>query len=111
LTLTANLDLKFSAVVFALYAFGCFPITSCRGHPPPTQGEEYPLVVFYARPRTVPFIVGVAAGSGVGICNEPADGFGALNVFGSSIVDMQKFAKGLHHVFPAVIRNSAKKEA
>lgn len=104
-----GLDLGIASVVFALYAFGCFPITSCRGHPPPTAGARHPLVVFYARPERAPLIVGVAGGSGVGICNEWADSEGALMVFGTNIIDMRKFAIGLHHAFPAVSASVALK--
>jgi len=105
-----GLDLGIANVVFALYAFGCFPITSCRGHPPSMGGERHPLVVFYPRPERAPFIVGVAAGSGVGICNEWADSEGALIVFGTNIIDMRKFAIGLHHAFPAISASTAQKD-
>ncbi|MGD0406442.1 MAG: hypothetical protein ABSB10_07330 [Candidatus Bathyarchaeia archaeon] len=105
----AGLDLGIANVVFALYAFGCFPITSCRGHPPP-RGERHPLVVFFPRPELTSIIVGVAAGAGVGMLNVETDNKEGLIVFGRSIVDMEKFANGLHNVFPAASMMKPKKK-
>lgn len=93
-----GLDLGIANVVFALYAFGCFPITSCRGHPLPI-GERYPLVVFFARPEVVPLIVGVAAGAGVGLLSQEADSEQSLIVYAKNILDMQRFANGLHKAY------------
>jgi hypothetical protein len=105
----AVLDLGIASVVFALYAFKCLPVTSCRGHP--AQGEEHPLVVFFTRLKLVPIIVDVADSSGVGICNQRGDLDGALMVYGRNILDMRKFALGLQQAYPAsarVIRNLKK---
>jgi len=91
------LDLGIASVVFALYAFKCFPTTSCRGHPE-GRGESHPLVVFFPRPEIASSVVGVAAETGVGMCNAEAEA-GGLMVYGRSIVDMRKFASGLHQAW------------
>lgn len=93
------LDLGIASVVFALYAFKCFPITSCRGHPKGSGGERHPLVVFFPRPELAHSVVSVAAETGVGMCNEIAEA-GALMVYGRSILDMRRFASGLHRGSP-----------
>jgi hypothetical protein len=90
------LDLGIASVVFALYAFKCFPITSCRGHPEGSRGESHPLVVFFPRPELASAVVGVAREAGVGMCSEA----GGLMVYGRSIVDMREFASGLHQASP-----------
>lgn len=103
-----DVDLGIASVVAALYAFGCFPITSCRGHLPPC-GERYPLVIFFAKPERVPIIVGVAAGTGVGLCNEACAGEAGLMVYATNIIDMQRFAIGLYRAFPSVTLSERKK--
>lgn len=92
------LDLGIASTVFALYAFKCFPITSCRGHLE-GRGENHPLVVFFPRPELAPTVVGVAAEAGAGMCYVETYPGGVM-VYGRSIVDMRKFASGLHRASP-----------
>jgi hypothetical protein len=103
-----GVDLGVASVVAALYAFGCFPMTSCRGHPPPC-GERHPLVIFFAKRKVVPIIVGVAAGTGVGLCDAACAGEEGLMVYATNIVDMQRFAVGLYRAFPSVTLSERKK--
>jgi hypothetical protein len=103
-----GLDLGIASAVFALYAFGCFPITSCRGHLS-LGHEKYPLVVFFARPERVPVIVGIAAGTSVGLCNEECEGGEALMVYANNIIDMQRFALGLHKAFLSITLTERKR--
>ena len=105
----AILDLGIASIVFALYAFKCLPVTSCRGHP--AQGEEHPLVVFFTRPELVPIIVDVATSSGVGIYNQWGDLDGALMVYGRNILDMRKFALGLQLAYPRAVKAGAVKSS
>lgn len=90
-----SLDLGIVSTVFALYAFECFPITSCRGHPDGGRGESHPLVCFFPRPKLGPTIVGVATEAGVGMYCAGIYAGGVI-VYGRSILDMRKFASGLH---------------
>ena len=88
-------DLGIASVVCSLYAFKCYPITSCRGHPG-ERGARHPLVVFFCEPQVAPLLVGVAAGSHVGMENEYLDeADGALIVYAQSIVEMRNFAMDL----------------
>ena len=92
------LDLGVASVVYALYAFKCFPVTSCRGHPE-GSGESHPLVVFFPRHEVASSVVDAAKEAGVGMCNVEVEA-GGLMVYGRSIVDMRRFASGLHRVTP-----------
>jgi len=104
LELPSFLDLGIASTVLSLYAFKCFPITSCRGHLKGHGGERHPLVAFFPQPDLAPIIVGVAAGTGVGICNECVDEGWGLMVYGQSIIEMRSFALGLQRAYPATRR-------
>jgi hypothetical protein len=93
-------DLGIGGTVLSLYAFKCFPVTSCRGHPG-VRGARYPSIVFFAQPESAPIVAGVAAGTGVGICNM--DG-GTIMVYARSILDMRKFATGLQRAYPTALQ-------
>ena len=104
-------DLGIASVAYSLYAFKCFPITSCRGHPG-VRGARHPLVVFFCEPQVAQLLVGVAAGSQVGLendCLDEADG--ALIVYARSIVEMRNFAMGLSRAsrFAAKLKCSLRK--
>lgn len=92
------LDLGIASTVFALYAFKCFPITSCRGHPEEKGSETHPLVVFFSKPEFVPLIIEAAKKTGVGLNMSPSTSLGALMVYAPSINDMRNFSLELYNI-------------
>jgi hypothetical protein len=48
--------------------------------------------------------MGVAAGSGVGLCNQSGEAEGGLTVYAQSILEMRSFAYGLFRTFPSVLK-------
>lgn len=91
------LDLGIASTVFALYAFKCFPIASCRGHPEGTGSEAHPLVVFFSKPEIIQLLIEAAKKTGVGL-NMPKSTSGALMVYAPSINDMRNFSIELYNI-------------
>lgn len=94
----SGLDLGIISTVFALYAFKCYPLTSCRGHPDDTGTGDCPKVVFFATPERASGLVRAARASGAGLTNHQTDEGPAVMVNGRNLNDVRKFSVELYHV-------------
>lgn len=100
-----QLDLGIASTVIALYAFKCFPITSCRGHPEEKGSETYPLVVFFSKPEIVPLLIEAAKKAGVGLEMPQSVSPGALMVYAPSINEMRNFSLELYNISKRIAHN------
>ncbi|MDG6953936.1 MAG: hypothetical protein JRN33_02990 [Nitrososphaerota archaeon] len=94
----SGLDLGIVSTVFALYAFKCYPLTSCRGHPGDTGTGDCPKVVFFATPDRAPGLVRAASASNVGLQNYEPGEWPAIMASGRNLTDIRKFSMELFHV-------------
>jgi hypothetical protein len=93
-----NLDAGIASPVYALYAFGCFPFTSCRGHPGERGTGDCPKVVFWCPKRLGRAVVAAATSSGVGLTNEETTNGDGLMVSGKNVNDVRRFSQALRQL-------------
>ncbi|HEV2137773.1 MAG TPA: hypothetical protein VGR53_02945 [Nitrososphaerales archaeon] len=106
-----GLDLGIISPVFALYAFKCFPFTSCRGHPGHVgDTEDCPKVVFFAPPERGPQLVQAAIKTGVGLVNDTTPEGTALLVNSRNLLDMRTFSMELHRTAQSLSRRKPQLE-
>jgi hypothetical protein len=88
-----GLDLGTASAVFALYAAGSIPFSSCNGGVlGDYHSEQYPLVAFYAREPSVPLLLAAAEQVSAGLENTDA---GALMVYSGDLITLVRFARSL----------------
>jgi hypothetical protein len=88
-----GLDLGIASTVFALFAAGSIPFSSCNGGVlGDYHSEQYPLVAFYAREPAVPLLLAAAEQVSAGLGNTDA---GALVVYSGDLITMVRFARSL----------------
>jgi hypothetical protein len=92
----SGLDLGIISTVFALYAFKCYPLTSCRGHPNDTGTGDCPKVVFFAKPDQGPGLVRAAQLSNAGLVNYQTEEWPAIMVNGRNLTDLRRFSIELY---------------
>jgi hypothetical protein len=85
-----DLDLGVAAVVVALSAAQCAPISSCNGSP--GHNEAYPLVAFYCRKGRMRDILKVAELTDCGLHNGNS---GTLVVYAGNVHRLMSFAEAL----------------
>ncbi|HET6609462.1 MAG TPA: hypothetical protein VFG62_22510 [Rhodopila sp.] len=83
-------DFGVASAVVALSAFGCIPVTSCRG---PTLGRRLhsqpaPMVVFYARASHVPLLLEAVSQSGCQIVNNDAK----VEIYADELIKLHRFS-------------------
>jgi hypothetical protein len=92
------IDFGVGAAVVALSAFGCVPVTSCRG---PTLGmrthsQPAPMIVFYARPPQVSSLLEAVARANCQIINNDAK----LEIYADDVRKLHQFAITLRRFLP-----------
>lgn len=87
------IDVGLAGTVAALSAARCIPCTSCNaGAFGGRHHEDYPVVVFYARPQHLLLLLSAAEASGVGIVNSLG---GGIAIYSDDVRLMPAFAKEL----------------
>jgi hypothetical protein len=84
------LDLGVASAVLALSAAHCVPLYSCNGEK--GHSEEFPVVIFRARPARVPDLLEAADEAGCGLINVDD---GRLMVYAGHVRTMIGFARAL----------------
>jgi hypothetical protein len=87
-----GLDIGVAGAVLTLAALGCVTVTSCNGGCfGDWHREDYPLIVFYAKPQDKETLLKAARESGAGITHYQA----GLMVWANDIWDIHNFAKAI----------------